>query len=232
MEEQLQRLGAALAVPTRFAIYQYVLRHPDGVNVQDVADRFGIHPNVARLHLSKLEEAELVQSRLEHTGRGGRPGRMYTPAEKAVSLSLPPRDYETLADIALSALKRFKHQGEQMLAAVAEERGYEMAKRYIEEQKLDVDALTPEDIVRHVQKITNDPGLSPNVQPIDAYAFRFAVHACAYKEALNAHPNVCAMHHALLKGLFRAFLGKCDLIEEYSLLDGAPACQYIAVTLP
>ncbi|MBE3562305.1 MAG: helix-turn-helix domain-containing protein [Hydrogenibacillus schlegelii] len=232
MDDRLIRLSAALAVPTRFAIYRHVLNTPEGVSVQDVADKFGIHPNVARLHLSRLEEVGLVVGEIEHTGRGGRPGRLYRAVDKSVSISLPHRDYETLADIALTALERFKHNGEQMITAVAEEKGYDLARRYLEEHDLKPETLTPEEIVEHVRRLSGDPGLSPDVEPIDEDAFRLAVHNCAFKEQAFQHPTVCTLHHAYLKGIFRAFLGKSDLIEEQSMIDGAPVCRYIAVRLP
>lgn len=232
MNEKLLKLNTALAVPTRHAIYQYVLKHPEGVTVNEVADTFEIHPNVARLHLSKLEEVHLIVARTLHTGRGGRPGRVYTPAEKAVNLSFPPRDYEKLSEIAIKSLESLGIKGEESFAKQGEEAGYQEAMRYIEQHGLDVTRLTLEDVIEHAQKITGDSGLLPSFEPIDAYSFRFHVHGCTYRELIDGHPTVCTMHHAQLKGIFRAFLGKVDLLETNSMLEGASSCSYIVVQLP
>lgn len=232
MNEKLLKLNTALAVPTRHAIYQYVLKHPEGVTVNDVADQFGIHPNVARLHLSKLEEVALIEARTQHTGRGGRPGRVYTPIEKAVHLSFPPRDYEKLSVIAIKSLEALGIEGEETFVRQGEEMGYQEAMRYIEQHGLDVERMSLHEVIEHAQKITGDSGLLPEFEPIDEYSFRFHVHGCTFRELTEDHPTICSMHHAQLKGIFRAFLGKADLLKTRSKLEGAPACSYIVVQLP
>ncbi len=51
-----RELSAALADNTRFLIYRWIAEKPGtDVTVADVADEFGLHPNVARMHLAKLE---------------------------------------------------------------------------------------------------------------------------------------------------------------------------------
>lgn len=57
------------------------------VTVQHIADQFGIHPNVARLHLTKLSEINIISADYVKTGKGGRPGRVYKASEKGVSLT-------------------------------------------------------------------------------------------------------------------------------------------------
>ena len=44
----------AFGDPTRREIYLAVRDAPDGVTTADVAERFALHPNVARHHLEKL----------------------------------------------------------------------------------------------------------------------------------------------------------------------------------
>ncbi|MCI2254547.1 hypothetical protein L2D08_09225 [Domibacillus sp. PGB-M46] len=57
------------------------------MTVQDIAAQFGIHPNVARLHLTKLEGVNLIGSCLQKTGKGG---RFFLEAEtKGTVSSLP-----------------------------------------------------------------------------------------------------------------------------------------------
>ena len=60
--EQTLKITNVLSDPTRYYIYQYVTQKHDEVTVQEIADNFNIHPNVARLHLSKLEDVNMLVS--------------------------------------------------------------------------------------------------------------------------------------------------------------------------
>lgn len=74
----------ALAVPTRAGIYRRLRTEGVPVSAREVADMFGLHPNVARNHLDQLAEAGLVvTSRRKHAG-GGRPARVYVARQQAV----------------------------------------------------------------------------------------------------------------------------------------------------
>ena len=74
MEDTL-KITNTLADETRYSIYQYVVKEKKQVNVQEIAEQFGIHPNVARLHLTKLNDSKLVSSELENNKKGGRPAK-------------------------------------------------------------------------------------------------------------------------------------------------------------
>ncbi|TXK86230.1 helix-turn-helix transcriptional regulator, partial [Parageobacillus sp. SY1] len=53
--EQTLKITNVLADPTRYHIYEYITKKHKKVSVQEIAEAFNIHPNVARLHLTKLE---------------------------------------------------------------------------------------------------------------------------------------------------------------------------------
>ncbi len=75
----------ALSVPTRAGIYRRLRTEGVPASARDVADMFGLHPNVARNHLDQLAEAGLlVTSRRKHPA-GGRPARVYVAREQAVT---------------------------------------------------------------------------------------------------------------------------------------------------
>ena len=65
--ENTLKITSTLADPTRLSIYQYMVQYQKDVSVQDIANHFHIHPNVARPHLSKLEEATVITSQLNKT---------------------------------------------------------------------------------------------------------------------------------------------------------------------
>ena len=101
------KITSVLSDPTRFQIYQFINEQLEDITVQDVATKFNIHPNVARLHLSKLEEIHLIVSETRKTGKGGRPSKIYHLSEEVVQLHFPYRDYQLLAKIALETLLSF-----------------------------------------------------------------------------------------------------------------------------
>jgi len=73
----------ALGVPTRAGIYHRLRTHGEPLTARDVAEMFGLHPNVARNHLDLLAEVGLVVTgRRKHPG-GGRPAKVYVAREEA-----------------------------------------------------------------------------------------------------------------------------------------------------
>ncbi|MED3059959.1 transcriptional regulator, partial [Bacillus thuringiensis] len=46
--EQALKITGVLADPTRYYIYKYISQKHSYVTVQEIADEFDIHPNVAR----------------------------------------------------------------------------------------------------------------------------------------------------------------------------------------
>lgn len=75
--------AAVLAAPTRAGIYKRLRTDGDGFSASDVADMFGLHPNVARGHLDQLAGAGLVVVGTRRNPRGGRPAKVYIAREQA-----------------------------------------------------------------------------------------------------------------------------------------------------
>src|SRR5690625_450877 len=71
--ENTLKVTNVLSDPTRYKIYQSFLETKTPKTVADIADLFNIHPNVARLHLAKLQEIKLLNAYYEKSGKGGRP---------------------------------------------------------------------------------------------------------------------------------------------------------------
>ncbi len=232
VEDQTLKITGVLSDPTRYSIYQYLLTKKEGVTVLEIADKFEIHPNVARLHLSKLEDVELVHSKAEKTGKGGRPGRLYIPSDKVVSISFPPRDFQTLSDVALQSLASLGKEGEEAFTKTGRKTGYEQAMEYIERTGINPSKMSLDELVPHILKLTGGQGLHPEIEKIDEYTLRFRVSTCTFKESTDKFSSVCKMHHMMLTGIFEAFFGRVDLIEEDKMAYGAPTCEYIMVQLP
>lgn len=232
MEDRTLKITSALADPTRYSIYQYIVSVHRGVTVLEIADQFNIHPNVARLHLTKLEDVNLIVSKAEKSGKGGRPGKVYILSDEVVSINFPPRDYQTLSDIAIKSLLSMGREGEEMLQKVAHRIGKEQAMQAIQRDQLKVEEMSLEEKIPYIQKLAFTQGINSQIEQIDEYSFRFRVYNCPFKETADKHHEVCNMHHAMLTGMFEAFFGRVDLVMDDLMIHGCSSCDYTMVQLP
>jgi molybdopterin converting factor small subunit/TusA-related sulfurtransferase len=83
-------VARALGSATRAGIYEHLQRHDDGVSVRDIADTFGLHPNVARTHLETLADAGLVVVGQRRRAAGGRPAKLYRSRGDAGAVRAEP----------------------------------------------------------------------------------------------------------------------------------------------
>jgi len=228
--EEAQKLTSALADPTRFSIYQYVAFSKQPITVQEVAEHFSIHPNVARLHLSKLEDVHLLNSVTDKSGKGGRPSRLYSLSDQVVSLQFPPRDYQLLADIAIESLLSLGKPGEEALVKMGRRLGKEMAKRAIAQKQLNLSETSLEEKLNLIYQLVVAQGLRPEIEQLDENTLRFRVQNCTFSEVASKFPSaVCRMHNAMLTGIFETFLGNIELREDENMHNGCQSCNYTVV---
>src|SRR5918995_616427 len=93
-------ITSAFGDPTRRAIYLFVHEHPDGVTAAAVAERFELHPNVARHHLDKLVSGAYVEVAVSRPpgGGAGRPSKRYRVSAPEIVLELPLRHDDVLVE--------------------------------------------------------------------------------------------------------------------------------------
>lgn len=70
-------VARALGSATRAGIYEHLQQRDEGVAVREVAEQFGLHPNVSRTHLETLADAGLVMVGQRRRAAGGRPAKLY-----------------------------------------------------------------------------------------------------------------------------------------------------------
>src|SRR6476646_9287733 len=127
--EQTLKITNVLADPTRYYIYQYITKRHQEITVKEVAENFNIHPNVARLHLSKLEDVNMLASETKKTGKGGRPSRLYRLSEDVIQLHFPFRDYMLLANVAIQTMISLGEAGKQALYLTGKRFGTEVIEQ-------------------------------------------------------------------------------------------------------
>src|SRR3954466_4317436 len=82
-------ITSAFGDPTRRDIYLYVRDVDHGVTASEVAERFELHPNVARHHLDKLAGGGYIEVRVERTDGGvGRPSKRYRVTDEHMAFEL------------------------------------------------------------------------------------------------------------------------------------------------
>lgn len=98
-------LHRALGSPSRVRLLELLRAEDAPLDARELAERTALHPNTVRAHLTRLEQAGLVRSAAEQSGRRGRP--------RIVFSATPPADhddgYRLVADALADALLR-RHQ--------------------------------------------------------------------------------------------------------------------------
>jgi predicted ArsR family transcriptional regulator len=221
-------LSAVLADDTRYHIYRWIAEQPGtDVTVADVAGEFGLHPNVARMHLAKLEQAGFLDTGFRRAPGGGRPAKLYRLSDKVVTFGFPPRRYELLSRLALDALSAGGTRDDAL--RVCREAGVAEGRR-----ALSGDAGPPRDraaVSVLVAQIAEEHGLLPEVAWQDG-SLRVVVNNCSFRELSGADPDlVCAMHRAFLAGIIQvatASLGTLSIApDDCRISCGGDRCELL-----
>src|SRR5918993_4340021 len=109
IDQQLAGL-AGRGAPIRRALYRHVAERGVPVSRDEAAHAAGISRPLAAYHLDKLVDDGLREPRSPRRGgrRGpgaGRPAKHYVRADRQLELSLPARDYATLAELLAHAVE-------------------------------------------------------------------------------------------------------------------------------
>ena len=197
-------LAAVLADETRYQIYRSIAERPrNDVTVAEIAERFHLHPNVARMHLAKLEQSALVATSFRRTSGGGRPAKLYRLSDRVATFGFPPRRYELLARLALTSLSAGGAHDDVM--RVCHEAGAGEARRALAARGASPGSAA--DVAELVRAVAEDQGLFPEVA-WEGAALRVTLHNCAFSEVAGADPDlVCPMHRAFLDGVFEVMTG-------------------------
>jgi predicted ArsR family transcriptional regulator len=229
--EQTLKITNVLSDPTRYYIYNYISSRHQEVTVQEIADKFSIHPNVARLHLTKLEDVNMLVSDTRKTGKGGRPSRLYRLSNDVIQLHFPYRDYQLLSNIAIETMASLGEIGLKALYETGRKFGTELIEQELVKNSQTVEDLTFDEKINIIKTASMIAGLSPDFQVSeDNSKVHFQVFNCPFKEVAQNHiENICEMHVQFLKGMFQALFNGIELIEGDNMLKGCEACTYKAI---
>ena len=223
---QVSAITSAFGDPTRRAVYLFVRDSEDGATATQVAERFDVHPNVARHHLDKLAAGgylEVAVVRVERAG-AGRPAKTYRAIADAAPMQFPVRSDDLVLSLLGEALERLPSpEAEAMAEEVGRKYGQAMAiglygddvtvgQRSLRSalQKV-ADALTAHGFAAHTEKRQNK--------------LRIINNHCPFGDVAIEHPVICAVDRGMVKGMLDALYGETSPETSASLPQGDRFCE-------
>ena len=220
-------ISDAFGDPTRRGIYLYIRESSDGWTAAQVAEQFGVHPNVARHHLDKLAAGGYIEVSVGRSaGAGaGRPSKRYRCAVEATAevpvkvddmvlallgralAALPPADVEAMAEDVGSQYGRALAAGMTGDEATAGPRSLRSAMHAV------ADALTAHGFAAHAEQ-RNDQ-------------LRIVNTHCPFGDVALRHPVICAVDRGMVRGMLAALYGDADVSTMSSLAHGDSVCATV-----
>ncbi len=218
------KVTSTLADETRFSIYEYILQSKQTFTVLQIAERFKIHPNVARLHLTKLSEIGVIVAELEKTGKGGRPGRVYRKADETITLSFPKKENYQLLDWTLALVSKIGKTAIDAGKEISYNDGYASMKELMQtkncstiEKKLSI--LSESASLIGYIPISKITGIHVSIQ--------FTIYNCPYEQYLKKHREViCQLHESYLRGQMDALFGDNEFVQYEQMNVACQFCHY------
>ena len=220
----------AFGDPTRRGIYLFARGAERGVTAAQVADEFGVHPNVARHHLDKLAAGgylEVAVERAEGAG-AGRPSKHYrVPADaahRADALSdVPLRSDDLVLSLLGKALALLpRDEAEAMAEEVGQEYGRAMAQGLTGDDlqaghrslrsamQAVADALSAHGFAAHAEKRNNQ--------------LRIINNHCPFGDVAIENPVICAVDRGMVRGMLGVLHGDAQVSTLQSLAQGDTFC--------
>ncbi len=213
----------AFGDPTRRAIYLFAHESESGVTATQVAEHFGLHPNVARHHLDKLSAGGYLEVAVERAAGSGacRPSKRYRAAGGPVTLEVPVRTDDLVLTLLGRALALLPPGDVQAMAEqVGEDYGRVMAagmagdgdrqRSFRAALHAVADALTAHGFAAHTERRGNQLQIINNHCPFGAAAIE--------------HPVICAVDRGMVKGMLAALYGHTEPELAASLPQGDEVC--------
>src|SRR5919106_1083224 len=217
---------SAFGDPTRRDIYLFVRSGKDGVTAAEVAERFDLHPNVARHHLEKLTAGGYLTVELARNETAGRPSKRYGAGELDTSLNFPPRRDDLLATLLARALEMLD---DDEAAAMAEAVGYDYGLAIAARMTPEVgDAGAGHRSVRAAVATVADAltahGFEAHAEASDG-TLRIVAEQCPFGDAAKKYPHVvCSVDRGMIRGMLAGLYGETHPLFTESRPAGDDHC--------
>ena len=181
-------IAALLADGSRRALYDYVRRQGRPVGREEAADATEMSRGLAAFHLDKLVEAGLLVARYEAPlgqprGRGRAP-KVYEAVGDGLTITIPARRYELIAEILADAVAQNPAQAGDAAMHRAHERGRDLGQQLREGGA---------DLLGVLAELGFEPHPSEG---------RVLLHNCPFHALARRHTElVCGLNHRFVAGL-------------------------------
>jgi predicted ArsR family transcriptional regulator len=222
---------SAFGDPTRREIYLFVREAsaaPEGgITATEVAERFELHPNVARHHLEKLTSGGYLSVAPAGPARtAGRPSKRYRVSDVDATLAFPPRHDDVLAQLLARALDLL---GPEQASAMADEVGFEYGVALAERMGPTADATgraqrSLRSAMASVAEALTAHGFAAHTEA-RGRSLAIVSECCPFGEAAQRYPHVvCAVDRGMIRGMLAALSRDVDVRFEASRPEGDEHC--------
>lgn len=225
--EGIGEAGQLLVDHTRLQIYRAVVEAAAaGMTTAQAAARFSVHRNVARMHLEKLAKVGMLVSTFRKADGGGRPARVYYMGE-TVTRQYPPRDYQLLAHISLTALEQGADPRQ-----IARRAGRQVGERALLAAGLEPGNANRAKLIASLRRVAEEHGIFARIQVADEGQLEVTALNCIFRELAIGHARtVCGLHTQLLMGMFESHLGKIRIRKgKLELAEGGMSCKFSVIS--
>lgn len=215
-------ITSAFGDPTRREIYLFAHEHPDGVTASEVAERFDLHPNVARHHLDKLCSGGYCEISIARNSTGaGRPSKRYRVTRPDVALEIPVRNDEVIVRLLGRALAEL---GRERAEALAEEVSVAYGRELAEAMGAGGAASkSVRAALESVADALSAHGFAARAEREGDTLQLVAAH-CPFGETAVEHPVLCAIDRGLVQGMLSALHGETTVGIKSSKPMGDDVC--------
>ncbi|OKJ88805.1 transcriptional regulator [Streptomyces sp. TSRI0107] len=191
---------SVLSEDSRRRMFLFIRRAGRAVTRDEAAASVGISRKLAAFHLDKLVDAGLLRARYETPGgirKVGRQPKVYEPTDAQITVNIPDRRHEFLADVLLDAVltEGTDENAAQAAVRTAEQRGREMGERAREETR--PGRLGPERGLTACERLLDEYGY----EPVRETPTQLRLRNCPFHPLAAKAPDlVCGMNQAFLSG--------------------------------
>jgi predicted ArsR family transcriptional regulator len=191
---------SVLSEDSRRRMFAFVRRAGRAVTRDEAAASVGVSRKLAAFHLDKLVDVGLLRARYaapDGIRRVGRQPKVYEPTDAQVTVSIPDRRHELLADLLLEAVLSEDDDESAARAAVraAGDRGRRLGEA--ERELTRPGRLGPERGLTACERVLDRHGY----EPVRESPTRVRLRNCPFHPfAAKAPELVCGMNHAFLAG--------------------------------
>jgi predicted ArsR family transcriptional regulator len=206
----------ALVDPSRRALFDYVRRQGHPVSREQAADAVRMSRGLAAFHLDKLVAAGLLHARYQapaNQPRGrGRAPKVYEPTGDDLSVTIPERRYELIAEILADAVADDSAHADEAAHRYARQRGLFAGAQL---------AAAGADLVAALTALGFEPEATADGRT-DGHGWRVLLHNCPFHALAARHTTlVCGLNHTFVSALVD---GLCATDVQAQLVPRHGAC--------